>query len=232
MSLILNIETATTDCSVALGRDDALVRTIRLDEGYTHAENLHVFIEKILREERVDPDDLSTVAVSQGPGSYTGLRIGTAAAKGLAFALNVPLIAIDTLQVMAAMALKRNGGDFIYRALIDARRMEVYTAAYDRELKRIHAPEALIVDDNSIRSLSTASRPVCFFGNALAKCRPVLSAIGGAVFLEGIVPEAEFMIPLSRAKLHAGQFEDLASYEPLYLKDFLIKPSKNVLGRG
>ena len=224
MSLILNIETATTVCSVALGRGDSVVGSVELDEGYTHAENLHVFIGRLLGECGVRPVDLRAVAVSRGPGSYTGLRIGCSAAKGLAFSLSIPLISVDTLQTMAAMALQAAPGAQVYRPMIDARRMEVYTAAYDGALSRIDDVRALVIDGESARTFGEG--PVCFFGNGYAKCRDTLSQLPGARFVDGIVPLARHMVASSFRYFNEQRFEDVAAFEPLYLKDFLIKARK------
>ena len=152
MSYILNIETATKNCSVSLAKDGVTILCKEIaEEGYSHAERLHVFIEEIFKESGYNLKDLSAVAVSQGPGSYTGLRIGVSAAKGLCFALDIPLIAIDTLETLAAQA-KINKGLII--PMIDARRMECYTAVFDTNHQKMRAVQSEIIDENSLKFIN------------------------------------------------------------------------------
>lgn len=226
MALILNIETATTVCSVTLSENGRLLFSRELDSGFTHAENLHLFIQGIFKEAGIRPKQLSAVAVSKGPGSYTGLRIGVSTAKGLAYALNIPLISVDTLLVMSLRAQQANAAATFYCPMIDARRMEVYTALYDTELNQQLPIEALIVDEWSI-SVFKPFGGICFFGDGVAKCREVLSALPGAVFLDGIMPSAINMCELTHTKYLSGDVEDLAYFEPFYLKDFLITKKKS-----
>lgn len=222
MAKLLHIETSTTMCSVALSEHEKLLGVKEINEGYTHAENLHVFIHDLLNETRVQPSDLSAIAVSKGPGSYTGLRIGVSAAKGLAYALNLPLISVDTLQVMSAQAAKTTGaGEGFFCPMLDARRMEVYTAVYDSKLNRLAEIQALIVDEHSIAQFSPYPN-LYFFGDGMNKCRSLLSTLGNADFIENIVPSAKDMISLAYTKYKNKSFEDVAYFEPFYLKDFLI----------
>jgi tRNA threonylcarbamoyladenosine biosynthesis protein TsaB len=220
VSLILHIETATTVCSVALSRENELIGSLELDEGYTHAENLHVFIDELLKSSKAEPGDLAAIAISRGPGSYTGLRIGTSAAKGLSYALGIPLIAVDTLQVMTAHAIGTQGEPGVYYPMIDARRMEVYTAAYDHALNQLKPVEALIIDPADL-SRFRAGGKLFFFGNGMEKCRETLGSLGNATFIPDIKPLARFMTDLSWQRFRENRFEDLASFEPLYLKDFI-----------
>jgi tRNA threonylcarbamoyladenosine biosynthesis protein TsaB len=223
VSLLLNIETATTVCSVALSDAEKVLASEETDNGYTHAENLHVFINSVLKKAGKKPNDLSAVAVSKGPGSYTGLRIGVSAAKGLAFALQVPLISIDTLQLMSA-AVKEKAGNALLCPMIDARRMEVYTALYDDSLKQVRSTEALIVDEGTVKQFSGTA--TVFFGNGMQKCRHILEQLPNAVFAENIVPSARFMPVLAMQKFNSKQFEDVSSFEPFYLKEFMAGKKK------
>jgi tRNA threonylcarbamoyladenosine biosynthesis protein TsaB len=226
VSLILQIETATTACSVALARDGKTFASCETDGAYTHAENLHVFIQRVLKQATVKPRDLSAVAVSRGPGSYTGLRIGASAAKGLSFALDIPLISTDTLQVMSAMAVERSGAavsaDTRLFPMIDARRMEVYTAVYDTGLQMLSPPEALVVDAQTADRFGHPGGSL-IFGNGMEKCRPVLSLIPGTSFLDQVVPSATYMSNIAYCRYVEKRFEHVASFEPYYLKEFMFK---------
>jgi tRNA threonylcarbamoyladenosine biosynthesis protein TsaB len=225
LSYILHIETATTVCSVAISHKQELIFTRELNAGFTHAENLHVFIEQGLNESGLKPSQLSAIAVSKGPGSYTGLRIGVSSAKGLAYALRVPLISLGTLQVMAAGALSREKDHAVYCPMIDARRMEVYTALYDHELKPIRDVEALIVDETSVQHFA-AYPAVYFFGEGMPKCQALLSQLGNARFIESVYPSAKFMVDLAYRKFIHKDFENLPYFEPFYLKDFIAGKKK------
>ncbi|MDP1803281.1 MAG: tRNA (adenosine(37)-N6)-threonylcarbamoyltransferase complex dimerization subunit type 1 TsaB [Bacteroidota bacterium] len=226
MAFILNIETSTTVCSVSLSKNGELISFKEINDGFTHAENLHVFIEEVLKTATVSIKELNAVAISKGPGSYTGLRIGVSAAKGLAFSLNIPLIALDTLQIMTNSALIKNESNAVYCPMIDARRMEIYTAVYDKDLKQLKETEALIVDENSIQPFSEFEK-IYFFGDGMQKCKEVLSTIKSANFIDAILPSAKNMCDLSYKKYLEKQFEDVAYFEPFYLKDFLILTKKN-----
>jgi len=221
MAKLLHIETSTTMCSVALSENENLVAAKEINEGYTHAENLHVFIQSLLKETKTQASELSAIAVSKGPGSYTGLRIGVSAAKGLAYALKIPLISLDTLQIMAVQARKNSSDTDFLCPMLDARRMEVYTAVYDSTLKRKTEIQALIVDENSISQFSHYPN-IRFFGDGMSKCKDILSQLYHADFIEDIVPSAKDMVGLAYAKYQTKEFEDVAYFEPFYLKDFLI----------
>lgn len=221
MSYILNIETATKNCSVAIAKDgQVLFCRETAEEGYSHAEKLHLFIEESLRELKLQYKDLSAVAVSQGPGSYTGLRIGVSAAKGLCFALNIPLIAVDTMQVLASQA-KVNDGTIV--PLLDARRMEAYTAVFNAELEQIRNIQAEIIDENSFGDIEGK---VYFVGDCQQKCQTVLTK-PHFIFLEQIVyPSAAAMAQFSDAAYKKSDTVDVAYFEPYYLKDFMITAKK------
>lgn len=223
MNYILNIETATKNCSVALAKDGQTILCKEIaEEGYSHAEQLHVFIETTLQEAGIRFQDLKAVAVSQGPGSYTGLRIGVSAAKGLCFTLDIPLIAVDTLQVIASQAKVTEG---LIVPMLDARRMEVYSAIFNAKLEKQREVLAEVITDNSFE---TILETVYFVGDCADKCKAVLIK-PNFIFLEEIkFPSAKEMSALSFSKFQNSQFEDVAYFEPYYLKDFMITTSKKV----
>lgn len=220
MSYILNIETATRNCSVALAKDGKTILCKEIAEvGYSHAERLHVFIEQILVESGITYKDLKAIAVSQGPGSYTGLRIGVSAAKGLCYALEIPLIAIDTLEVLARQAVMEEG---IIIPMIDARRMEVYSAIFDSNFKKIRDVKAEIIDENSF---AETAENIYFVGDCQQKCQTVLIQENFIFLPEIVFPSANQMSALSFEKFANNQFEDVAYFEPFYLKDFMVTTS-------
>ncbi len=223
MIYILNIETSTKNCSVALAKDGKTILCKEIaEEGYSHAERLHVFIEEIIQEAGITFQDLTAIAVSQGPGSYTGLRIGVSAAKGLCFALNLPLIAVDTLQILASQAKVKEG--FIV-PMLDARRMEVYSAIFNFKLEKQREIQAEIITE---ASFETISETVYFVGDCVDKCQAVLVK-PNFVFLKKIkYPSAKEMCAISFAKFQQSNFVDVAYFEPYYLKDFMITTSKKV----
>ncbi|MES2679147.1 MAG: tRNA (adenosine(37)-N6)-threonylcarbamoyltransferase complex dimerization subunit type 1 TsaB [Bacteroidota bacterium] len=221
MTYILNIETSTTVCSVSLALDGELVVYREINDGFTHAENLHLFIQALMAEANITVQQLGAIAVSKGPGSYTGLRIGVSAAKGLAYALRLPLIAIDTLRVITNhQSVIKNKNEF-YCPMIDARRMEVYCGLFDSGLAQQMPTEALIVDNHSIQKFR-AWEKVHFFGDGMAKCATVLQELPNASFIENVIPSAQYMCSLSFEKFLSKTFEDLAYFEPFYLKDFFL----------
>lgn len=221
MNYILNIETATKNCSVSIAKEGkTLVCNQIAEEAYSHAERLHVFIEESLKEVGITYKDLVAIAVSQGPGSYTGLRIGVSAAKGLCFALEIPLIAVDTLQVLAAQVKVESG---IIVPMLDARRMEVYSAIFSSDLESKRAIFAEVITEDSFQEFDEI---VYFVGDCAEKCQTVLSK-ANFVFLENIkYPSANEMSALSYAKFIKNDFVDVAYFEPYYLKDFMITTSK------
>ena len=186
------------------------------EQGYSHAERLHVFIEEILKKTKVKIQELHAVAVSKGPGSYTGLRIGVSTAKGLCYALGIPLIALDTLQVLAHQVSVDNG---IIVPMLDARRMEVYSAVFDKNHQKIKEVQAEIVTENSY---SEISQTVYFIGDCQEKCQTVLTQPNFKFLPEILFPSANQMSQLSYEKFNQNDFEDVAYFEPFYLKDFLL----------
>ncbi len=221
MSYILNIETATKNCSVSLAKNGATLLCKQMaEEGYSHAEKLHVFIDAVLKESTIDFKGLDAIAVSQGPGSYTGLRIGVSAAKGLCFALDIPLIAVDTLAVLAAQVTKKDG---IIIPMIDARRMEVYSAVFNSNQIKISEVKAEIITEESYQE---NNETIYIVGDCQEKCKTVLTK-SNFVFLEHIIyPSASEMSRLSYDKFQKNDIEDVAYFEPYYLKDFMITTSK------
>ena len=221
MEYILNIETATKNCSVALANEGKTILCKEIaEEGYSHAERLHVFIEEIIKEAGISLNDLSAIAVSQGPGSYTGLRIGVSAAKGLCFALGIPLIAVDTLQVLASQV---NIADGLIVPMIDARRMEVYSVIFSAKFDKKREILAEIIDENSF---SDRAEKLYFVGDCAEKCKSVLKK-ENHVFLEDVkYPSAKEMCALSFEKFKINDTVDVAYFEPYYLKDFMVTTPK------
>jgi tRNA threonylcarbamoyladenosine biosynthesis protein TsaB len=221
LSYILNIETATKNCSVALAKEGKTILCKEIaEEGYSHAERLHVFIEEILQEAGVSTKDLVAIAVSQGPGSYTGLRIGVSAAKGLSYALEIPLIATDTLQTLACQVKISDG---LIVPMLDARRMEVYSAIFTPILENKRAIEAEIITENSF---DLFQEKLYFVGDCNEKCQSVLTK-ENYIFLDEIkYPSAKDMSLFSFEKFQKNDFVDVAYFEPYYLKDFMITTSK------
>ena len=219
MIVLLNIETATKNCSVSLSVDGALVGVKEIaEENFSHAEKLHVFIEELLKENGLTMQNLSAIAVSQGPGSYTGLRIGVSSVKGLCYGLNIPMIALDTLQILAKQ-LQVNSGWII--PMIDARRMEVFCTTFSHEGVLVKAIEAKVIDEASFSELE-GETPVYFIGDGAMKCATVLTA-PNFKFIDAIVyPSAKEMVALSYEKYTAKDFVDVAYFEPYYLKDFVM----------
>lgn len=229
MAKILNIETSTRVCSVVLSIDGVVISIKESHEKNSHAENITLFSEIVVKSAGLLFNDLDAVAVSKGPGSYTGLRIGVSTAKGFCFALDKPLISIGTLKAMAAGMIvqrtalrknEKNPKDFLYCPMIDARRMEVYAAFFDTELNELRKTEAVIVDENSFGELLSENK-IIFAGDGAPKCKEVLSHQQNAFFKNDFNPSAAFMAKLSEQKFNQQNFEDVAYFEPFYLKDFV-----------
>jgi tRNA threonylcarbamoyladenosine biosynthesis protein TsaB len=220
---ILNIETATKNCSVALSKNGETIALREIaEEGFSHAEKLHVFIEEIISESAISFQDLNAIAVSQGPGSYTGLRIGVSSAKGLCYALNIPLIAVDTLQSLAAQISIPNG---LIIPMIDARRMEVFSAAFDLNLNTIQAVAAEIITEDSYKELE---QEIHFIGDGASKCKAFLNK-SNFIFHDNIIyPSAKEMSFLSFEKYKKSDTVDVAYFEPLYVKDFMLTKKKTL----
>lgn len=225
MAHLLHIESTSTVCSVAISKDKDLVAVKELNNGYTHAENLHVFINEILKENTLKPSDLNAVSISAGPGSYTGLRIGYSAAKGLAYALQIPLISIDTLKALSVSAIKKTNADALFCPMMDARRMEVYCGVYDNQLNEMIALQALVLNEESIKTFEL-NKPIYFFGDGMPKAKELLQAIPHSFFIDEITASASNMINLAYDKYQAKQFEDVAYSEPNYLKEFFFTTAK------
>lgn len=216
MAYILNIETATRNCSVSIAHDGVTLLCKEIAEsGYSHAEKLHVFIEELLLELQLNYKDLDAVAVSQGPGSYTGLRIGVSAAKGLCFALDISLIAVDTLEVLASQ-LRISEGYII--PMIDARRMEVYSAVFNAQGHKIRDTQAEIIVEDSFAAFGGT---IYFIGDSSEKCSTVLTQSNFVFKNEVIFPSANEMGKLSFEKYKKNDTVDVAYFEPYYLKDFV-----------
>ena len=218
---ILNIETSTKNCSVALAKDGKTIAIREMaEQGYSHAEFLHVFVEELIAESKITFKDLSAVTIGQGPGSYTGLRIGVSAAKGLCYALDIPLISINTLLILAKGVSIENGNII---PMIDARRMEVYTAVFDKSYQVIEQTSAKILDENSFDNIQET---IYIIGDCQEKVKRVLTDSKFVFLSENEFPSADTMSQLSYDKFLKNSFEDVAYFEPLYLKDFLVLEKK------
>ncbi len=225
MAYILHIESTSTVCSVAISKHADLVAIKELNNGYTHAENLHVFINDILKENNLNPSDLNAVSISSGPGSYTGLRIGFSAAKGLAYALQIPLISIQTLKALSVAAIKKSNTEALFCPMMDARRMEVYCNVYDNQLNEIIPLQALVLNEESIKTFDL-NKPIYFFGDGMPKAKELLQTIPNSYFIDDVTASASHMIDLAYEKYQAKQFEDVAYSEPNYLKEFFFTTAK------
>jgi tRNA threonylcarbamoyladenosine biosynthesis protein TsaB len=224
MVFILNIETATKNCSVSISKDGETVLCKEIAElGYSHAEKLHVFIEELLVETNLKYTDLNAIAVSQGPGSYTGLRIGISAAKGLCYALDIPLIALDTLAILAAQVHIEEG---LIIPMIDARRMEVYSAVFDAHHQKVIETQAEIITEDSFKDYK---EHLYIIGDSTEKCKTVLTDSNFIFKDEIIFPSSKEMSFLSFEKYNKKDFVNVAYFEPLYLKDFIATTPKKQL---
>ena len=220
MALILCFETSSVLCSVSLFRDGELLASREEGESYRHSEVLHIFMKDVLDKAGVKVADLDAVAVGSGPGSFTGLRIGYAAAKGMCYGLKKPMISVSTLEVMARAALQLPISHEKYLCpLVDARRMEAYTCLFNEDLSLLRPLEALVVDETTFAK-DLEKGPVLFFGSGMEKVRPLYEAQANAHFLDHIMPSSLFMGNPALEKFKAGEFEDMAYAEPLYYKDF------------
>jgi tRNA threonylcarbamoyladenosine biosynthesis protein TsaB len=220
MAVILSIETSTAVCSAALHENGNLLAAKELHTAQSAASQLAIQIEELLAVAKISKKPLQAVAVSAGPGSYTGLRIGVATAKGLCFGLNLPLIAIDSLSVLAA-GVNDPSGTALLCPMIDARRMEVYCSLFDASMKTLEETQAKIIDENSFLDY-LALHSVIFFGDGSAKCRSVIKH-PNAIFLDNIYCDARSMGKAAFQKFQTGQFVNLALFEPNYLKNFIAK---------
>ena len=230
MSCILHIETSTSVCSVAVSEDGKVIFDKADRTGNNHAEALGSFVDEAMSFADSHAIPLDAVAVSGGPGSYTGLRIGVSMAKGVCYALDIPLISVSTLGLMCVPVLLRYDDmeeNALLCPMIDARRMEVYASLYDRALKPVRDIQADVVDSDTYRKWLD-ERPVYFFGNGAAKCIETINH-PNAHLIDGIEPLAKWMMPLAEKKMLNNIHEDVAYYVPFYLKDFVAKTPKKLL---
>ena len=221
MALILNIETSTTNCSVSLSKEgETLVLKEDYNTNFSHAERLHIYIDDVLKQANLEPSKLDAIAISKGPGSYTGLRIGVSAAKGLCFALDKPLISISTLEALAHQVSIKEG--FIV-PMLDARRMEVYSAMFNSQYHQVRETQAQILDEGSFAEYLKKGE-VYFIGNGVEKTKALITH-PNAVFIDNKLPSAKEMGLLGYNKYKINDMEDVAYFEPYYLKDFMgLKP--------
>jgi tRNA threonylcarbamoyladenosine biosynthesis protein TsaB len=223
LAIILNIETATTNCSVSLSKEGkTIILKEDYDKNYSHSERLHTYIDEVLKKGNILANQLDAIAISKGPGSYTGLRIGVSAAKGLCFALNKPLISIPTLEALAHQVKKCDG---IIVTMLDARRMEVYAAIFDSNYNQIRETQAEILNESSFSKYLEQGK-VYFIGNGVEKTKTLISH-PNAIFVDDKLPSANEMGFLANHKYKKSDFEDVAYFEPYYLKDFVALKSKS-----
>lgn len=227
MAVILNLETSTPVCSVALSKDGAVIFNQQDFEGPSHTDKLGVFVQEALDFAEANELKVDAIAVSCGPGSYTGLRIGVSTAKGLCYGLNIPLIAIRSLEIMACALLfdPQIDEEALLCPMIDARRMEVFAAIYDRALHAVKPVSADIIDENSYSEF-LEKQQVIFFGNGADKCRSILTH-PHAIFKNDIHPLAQNMLALAEKAFRNEDFVDVAYFEPFYLKEFVATTPKN-----
>jgi tRNA threonylcarbamoyladenosine biosynthesis protein TsaB len=235
MTLILAIETSTKVCSTALFKDDKLVGYKEEGGAFNHAERLNLFIQELLKKHELSFTDLNAIAVSKGPGSYTGLRIGVATAKGLCYALGIPLIAVSTLKSMAAQALTQSeltpSANTLLCPMIDARRNEVYTALFNAQLETIKPIAAEIIEDANVFDQWTDQKQLYYFGDGAEKCQSTLQTEKRCHYLNitECCPSARFMGNVAYQKWQQQAFEDVAYFEPFYLKAFMATTPKKLL---
>ena len=234
MALILCIETGTDICSVAIARDGELISLRESDEGRDHARQVAVFVDELLKENDLRPEELDAVAVGKGPGSYTGLRIGVSFAKGLCYGIQKPLVATGSLDALTEVAredyeagiLDIDGWDeAVLCPMVDARRMEVYTQRFTSRGEALSEVSAEVITTESFAAERVSEHPFVIFGNGAKKCEEVLS---GATWVQ-VAPSARGLVRLAEEAFEKGQFEDLAYFEPFYLKDFVVTTSKKKL---
>lgn len=230
MSCILNIETSTEVCSVAVSQDGSIIFEKTNSEPNSHTKYLASFVEEALSFAESHAIPLDAVAVSSGPGSYTGLRIGVSTAKGICYGKNIPLIAVPTLKLLCVRPLLSDEvehDDALLCPMIDARRMEAYTAIYDRALREIRKVQADIINDTTYAEWLEKG-PVYFFGNGADKCKDIIKH-PNAHFIDNVTPTAKSILPLAELAIAKGDFVDVAYFEPFYLKDFVAIKSKSLL---
>ena len=222
LSTILHIETSTKNCSVSIAKNGKILSLKEINNGnYSHAEKLHPLILEAIQDAPISLSDIDAIAVGKGPGSYTGLRIGVSAAKGLCFTNDIPLIAINSLEILAHAHTFQEG---VIVPMIDARRMEVYSAVFDKDLNMIRETQAEIIDENSFQEYLEKGN-VYFIGDGAEKCKEFIQH-SNANFIDGIYPSAKDMVLKAYEKYLSKEFEDVAYFEPYYLKDFVATPEK------
>lgn len=230
MSCILNIETSTNVCSVAVSEDGVCIFELQDSSGPNHAERLGSFVDEAISFTDNHAIPLDAVAVSSGPGSYTGLRIGVSMAKGICYGRDIKLIAVPTLELLSVPVLLHNNNipeDALLAPMLDARRMEVYSQVFDRGLKAKNSLEAKVIDEKSFKEYLDKG-PVYFFGNGASKCKDMIKH-NNAHFIDNIEPLAKYMFPLAEKRFLNDRFEDVAYFVPTYLKDFVAKSAKPLL---
>ena len=229
MAKILSIETSTKACSVAIHELGKLIVSQKLFVEKSHSSHLTKMIEAAIKNADITMGDLDAVAISMGPGSYTGLRIGTSTAKGICYALDIPLIAVNTLEAMAYGVNKYNHHKALLCPMIDARRMEVFCLVTDSDLKILEETNAKIIDENSFEDFLEGDS-ILFFGDGAKKCKSMFEGNSNAVFIDEVTPSAMDIGHLATTKYDEKSFEDTAYFEPFYLKDFVaIKSKKTAL---
>ncbi|WMJ71561.1 tRNA (adenosine(37)-N6)-threonylcarbamoyltransferase complex dimerization subunit type 1 TsaB [Cytophagaceae bacterium ABcell3] len=226
MALILSLETSVKVCSVSIYSDNELLGVSEVFIEKSHSRVITLLVQDLLKGVNITLNEIDAVSVSHGPGSYTGLRIGVSTAKGLCYALDKPLISVNTLQGMAASVADSLYEDILICPMLDARRMEVYCAVYDGRLKEIQKTSAVVVDETSFRSLLENNK-VLFCGNGAGKCKKLLGHAPNAYFLDNVYPSAKYTGRLANVKYMKGEFEDLAYFEPYYLKEFFLTGKKS-----
>ncbi len=232
MAKILNIETSTTVCSVCVSENGNVLAIREESDGYRHAEKIHVFVEEVISEVNISMNQLDAVAVSKGPGSYTGLRIGVSAAKGYCFVLQIPLIGINTLESMAAGWLNENKNTKhrVLCPMIDARRMEVYTACFDNNLNVLLDTRAEIIDSEPFYESEQDS--IAYFGDGAEKCIEVWKNQSNYHYFSNGLPSASNLAQLAERYFKSENFEDVAYFEPFYYKDFKATKAKDLIQKN
>lgn len=221
MAIILNLETSTKNCSVSIAKDGIQLCLVEeSEENFAHGEKLNQFVDWCIDGAEINIKDLDAVSVSKGPGSYTGLRIGVSSAKGYAYGLDIPLLAVNTLEILVES--QKNKGFDIIIPMLDARRMEVYTAIFDNNGKQITETEAKVIDETSFLELQ--GKKIVFIGDGAEKCKEVLVHLNATFIQE--YPSAKNMIAISEDKFNQKLVEDVAYFEPYYLKDFIAGKKK------
>lgn len=232
MALIMNIETSAEHCSVTLADKGIIIDSLTEKEERSHASSLAVLIDKIIQKNNLSINSLSAVAISQGPGSYTGLRIGTSTAKGICYGLDIPLIAVDTLQAMSwgvkqTLKVDKSEGEILFCPMLDARRMEIYTATYNYQLSQKKSTTSIVLDNETVEDFKDKRN--VFFGSGIEKFKSLINT-EDYIFIDNLVPHSDFLSELSFKLFQKNDFVDTAYFEPFYLKEFVATtPKKKVL---